>query len=51
VKWSEAAEELGELRTEAEADELVRPTQDQARFPVVPRPSIGCGPAAFGCHP
>jgi transposase len=36
VKQAEAAEELAELRTEAEAGELVLLSQDEARLPMVP---------------
>jgi len=36
VKQAEAAEDLAELRTQAEAGELVLLSQDEARFPMVP---------------
>lgn len=36
VKQAEAAEELAELRAQAEAGELVLLSQDEARFPMVP---------------
>jgi transposase len=36
VKQAEAREELAELRTKAEAGELVLLSQDEARFPMVP---------------
>jgi transposase len=36
VKQAEAAEELAELRSQAEAGELVLLSQDEARFPMVP---------------
>jgi transposase len=36
VKQAEAVEELAELRTKAEAGELVLLSQDEARFPMVP---------------
>lgn len=36
VKQAEAAEELADLRTQAEAGEMVRLSQDEARFPMVP---------------
>src|SRR5512147_2952712 len=36
VEQAEAAEELAELRTQAEAGELVLLSQDEARFPMVP---------------
>ena len=36
VKQAEAAEELADLRTKAEAGELVLLSQDEARFPMVP---------------
>src|SRR3954464_12908950 len=36
VKQAEAAEELAELKTKAEAGELVLLSQDEARFPMVP---------------
>src|SRR3954454_5812521 len=36
VKQAEAAEELAELRTKAEAGELVLLSQDEAQFPMVP---------------
>jgi transposase len=36
VKQAEAAEELADLRTQAEAGELVLLSQDEARFPMVP---------------
>jgi transposase len=36
VKQAEASEELADLRTQAEAGELVLLSQDEARFPMVP---------------
>ena len=49
VKQSEAREELAELRTKAEAGELVLLSQDEARFPMVP--TLGATPGVKGHRP
>jgi transposase len=43
VKQAEAREELAELRAKAEAGELVLLSQDEARFPMVPRLAAALG--------
>src|SRR3954462_12198340 len=49
VKQAEAAVELAELRTKAEAGELVLLSQDEARFPMVP--TLTAAPGVKGHRP